>query len=117
MFNVGPTELIVILILALLVFGPKKLPEVAKSVGRGLSEFRRASDEVRDEIQRGLNFDDDDPPASDLSTTVTAPAEETSEVKSEISEVKSSQTLVEGNGVAPEGNGLAPGGNATEQAD
>jgi sec-independent protein translocase protein TatA len=110
MFNVGPTELMVILILALLVFGPKKLPEVAKSVGRGLSEFRRASDEVRDEIQRGLNFDDDDPPARELSTTVTAPAEE-------IPEVKSSQTLVEGNGLAPEGNGVAPEPGATEQAD
>ena len=107
MFNVGPTELIVILLLALMVFGPKKLPEVAKQVGRGLSEFRRASDEVRDEIQRGLSFDDDpvvpDPPAT------TTPAEE-------IPEVKSSQTLVEGNGRAPEGNGLAPGG-AAEQAD
>src|SRR5207302_7626717 len=111
MFNVGPTELIVILLLALLVFGPKKLPEVGRSVGRGLREFRRASDEVRDEIQRGLNMDlDDDPPDPDLSATAAAPAEE-------IPEVKSSQIVVEENGRAPEGNGRVPGDGVPEQAD
>jgi len=41
MFNVGPTELMVILILALILFGPKKLPEIGRSLGKGLSEFRR----------------------------------------------------------------------------
>ena len=111
MFNVGPTELVVILLLALVVFGPKKLPEVAKSVGRGLSEFRRASDEVRDEIQRGFSLDDDDPPVRDHPMITAAPAEEIPEVKS------SSQIVVEGNGRAPEGNGRAPGDGAPAQAD
>ncbi|MFL5826763.1 MAG: twin-arginine translocase TatA/TatE family subunit [Thermoleophilaceae bacterium] len=40
--NVGPLELVVILIVALLVLGPKKLPEVGRSVGRGLREFKDA---------------------------------------------------------------------------
>ena len=40
--NVGPLELVVVLIIALIVLGPKKLPEVGRSVGRGLREFKSA---------------------------------------------------------------------------
>jgi len=50
MFGIGMTELMVILALGLLVLGPKKLPELARSLGRGLSEFRRASNDVRREF-------------------------------------------------------------------
>ncbi|MDU4962586.1 MAG: twin-arginine translocase TatA/TatE family subunit [Sporomusaceae bacterium] len=43
MFNLGMPELILILVIALVVFGPGKLPDVGKALGRGLQEFRRAS--------------------------------------------------------------------------
>lgn len=43
-------ELIVILVVALLVFGPAKLPELARSLGRGLNEFRRASTDIRQSL-------------------------------------------------------------------
>jgi len=41
MFNIGMTELILILVIALVVFGPGKLPEVGKALGKGLQEFRK----------------------------------------------------------------------------
>ena len=50
MFGIGMPELIVIFIVALLVFGPKKLPELGKSLGRGLAEFKRATEEIKNEI-------------------------------------------------------------------
>jgi TatA/E family protein of Tat protein translocase len=50
MFGIGMTELLVIFAIALVVLGPKKLPEIARSLGRGLAEFRRASSEMRREF-------------------------------------------------------------------
>ena len=47
----GMPELIVIFIIALLVFGPKKLPELGKSLGRAMSEFKRSSQEFRDSLE------------------------------------------------------------------
>ena len=55
--SIGMPELIMIFIVALLVFGPKKLPEIGKSLGKGLAEFKKASDELKktieDEIEAG----------------------------------------------------------------
>jgi Tat protein translocase TatB subunit len=53
--NIGFPELLIILILALLVFGPKKLPEVGRSVGKALREFRRTSDEIKGRIEEEIN--------------------------------------------------------------
>lgn len=50
MFGIGMPELLLILAVALIVLGPKRLPEIARSLGRGLAEFRRTTDEVRREI-------------------------------------------------------------------
>jgi sec-independent protein translocase protein TatA len=50
MFGIGTTELLVILFIILLVFGSKKLPELAKGLGKGINEFKRASQEIQNEL-------------------------------------------------------------------
>ena len=54
MGNIGMPELIVIFVVALLVFGPKRLPELGRSLGRGLAEFRRASSDLKNSIEREI---------------------------------------------------------------
>ena len=49
--NLGPMELILILVVALLVFGPKKLPELGKSIGQGIREFRRGTSGIKEELE------------------------------------------------------------------
>ncbi|MDH3518834.1 MAG: Sec-independent protein translocase protein TatB [Myxococcales bacterium] len=50
MFGIGMTELLVIFVIGLLVLGPKRLPDLARSLGRSLAEFRRASNDLRREF-------------------------------------------------------------------
>jgi TatA/E family protein of Tat protein translocase len=53
-FNIGPTELLFILVLALIIFGPGKLPEVAKGLGKAVSDFRRASQGLTQDLAKEL---------------------------------------------------------------
>jgi len=64
MFGIGAQELAIILVVALLVFGPKRLPELARTLGRGLAEFRRASTDLRQSIQ--LDAEPERPPKPDI---------------------------------------------------
>lgn len=50
-FNIGPFELLLVLILALLILGPGKLPEVGSALGRTIREFRKASTDVEDSLR------------------------------------------------------------------
>jgi TatA/E family protein of Tat protein translocase len=61
MFDIGLQEMLVISVLALLVFGPSKLPELGRMVGRAMREFRRASDEFRSTVETNLHINDPDP--------------------------------------------------------
>ena len=53
--NLGFSEMIFLFLLALLIFGPKKLPEIGRQLGRALNEFKRASDEFKSQIQSEIN--------------------------------------------------------------
>ena len=60
--NIGVPEMLFILILALLIFGPKKLPEVGRTIGKGLGEFRRASNDLKRTISREIDESEVEPP-------------------------------------------------------
>jgi sec-independent protein translocase protein TatA len=51
----GATEWIVIALVVLLLFGAKKIPELARGLGQGINEFRKASSEIRKEIEKGAD--------------------------------------------------------------
>jgi sec-independent protein translocase protein TatA len=51
MFGMGPTEMILILLVALLLFGAKRIPEIAQGLGKGITEFKRAVRDVQVEIE------------------------------------------------------------------
>jgi TatA/E family protein of Tat protein translocase len=62
---IGVPELIIIFIVALIVFGPRKLPELGKSLGKGLAEFRRASNELKATIEEEVRALESEPPRTD----------------------------------------------------
>lgn len=57
MFNIGPFELIVVFVVVLLVLGPQKLPELARTLGRTLGEFRRASEDLKTSLTIDVSRD------------------------------------------------------------
>jgi Tat protein translocase TatB subunit len=57
-FGIGMPELMVILVIALLVVGPKRLPDLAKTVGKGLAEFRKATEGATETLKESLHVDE-----------------------------------------------------------
>ncbi len=55
--SIGTSELLVIFVIALVVFGPRRLPELGRSLGRTINEFKRASSELRDTLEREVEQD------------------------------------------------------------
>jgi len=55
---IGVPELIIILVVALIVFGPRKLPELGRSLGKSLSEFKRASNELRNTLDEEIRLEE-----------------------------------------------------------
>ena len=55
MFGMGPWEIVLILVVVLLVFGAKRIPEIAQSLGKGITEFKRGVKDVQTEIENNVN--------------------------------------------------------------
>jgi sec-independent protein translocase protein TatA len=89
---IGMPELILIFLVALLVFGPRKLPELGKSLGRGLAEFKKASDDLKrtieDEIEQGKQ-------------QVSAVRDEVSSVRDRVGELRNTVASTAAGGAAP----------------
>ena len=73
MFGVGSSELIIILIIALLILGPKEIPKIARTLGKGMRELQRA----KDELKKNIEFEDN--PVSEIKSDLTEMINETKE--------------------------------------
>ena len=62
MFGIGTPELLVILVVALVVLGPKRIPDIARSLGKGLAEFRRVTGDITQEFRDAETAVEDEPP-------------------------------------------------------
>lgn len=89
MFDIGLQEMLVIGVLALLVFGPSKLPELGRMIGRAMREFRRASDEFRSTVETNLRLNEEPVIAPPTTTTTEAspPATATLPAEAELADV------------------------------
>jgi len=56
MFGIGMPELLLLLAIALIVVGPKKLPELARALGRGIAEFKKATNELKESLETNTDF-------------------------------------------------------------
>lgn len=63
-FGIGVPELLIIFVIALIVFGPGKLPEIGAQIGRAVREFRKTSSEITGEFTREIGLSDQGRPAS-----------------------------------------------------
>jgi sec-independent protein translocase protein TatA len=114
MLDIGVQEILVIMVLALIVFGPEKLPDLGRRLGRAMREFRRASDEFRSTVEQNLqlNMDHDISPsptpsdsASATAAAVTAPDGHVAAVDGHGAEVSSGGS----GGHGESGNGASHG--------
>ncbi|MBM3777683.1 MAG: TatA/E family twin arginine-targeting protein translocase [Acidimicrobiia bacterium] len=71
--SIGMTELVIILVIALIVFGPRKLPELGRSLGKSLGEFKRASNELRSTIEEEIRIEESREKATASATAAPKP--------------------------------------------
>jgi TatA/E family protein of Tat protein translocase len=95
--SIGMQELIIIFVIALIIFGPRRLPDLGKSLGRSIAEFKRASNELRNTLEEEIRVDDQrqanaaaatpSPAATDSETTPTTESEPAAATDSETTAV------------------------------
>lgn len=68
--SIGMPELIIILVIALIIFGPRKLPELGKSLGRSLNEFKKASTDLQNTLEQEIKIEEQKEAAAKPVTTV-----------------------------------------------
>ena len=86
MFGIGMPELLLLLAIALIVVGPKKLPELAKALGRGIAEFKKATNELKESLETNTEFSELKQSFDDIQETVvdaTLPSTDSEDLDSE----------------------------------
>ncbi|MBT3635277.1 MAG: twin-arginine translocase TatA/TatE family subunit [Candidatus Marinimicrobia bacterium] len=63
--SLGPWEVVIILVVVLIIFGGKKLPELARGLGQGLKEFKKATKDIKDEVENTVKDIDEETPEKD----------------------------------------------------
>src|SRR6267378_608747 len=71
--SLGMPELLVIFVIALIIFGPRKLPELGRSLGKSLAEFKRASNELRNTLEEEIRIEEQKPKIEPNKTAEAAP--------------------------------------------
>lgn len=110
MFGIGMQELLIILVVALIFIGPSKLPEVARSIAKGLREVRKASDDLRSTIM----LDDDPPPLRTPARTLPPPKSNSAPVDAEVSPPIQGSVAVLAEGALSRGSTVQGGALPTE---
>jgi sec-independent protein translocase protein TatA len=112
--SIGPTEIIIVLVLALLVFGPSRLPQMGRSLGRGVREFKKAADTAKNELGLGEVTDS----INDVKSTFTEPLKDVTgtfgDLKASVDVKSAIEAPVQAAGAA--GAATAVAGAATQAA-
>ena len=88
MGSIGTQEIIIIFVIALIVFGPRKLPEIGKTIGKGLAEFKKASNELRQTWEEEVKVDKENASLNSAISSGTGNLSEiVNEVKDSVSEI------------------------------
>lgn len=121
MFGIGMPELLVILALALIVIGPKKLPDLAKSLGRAFNEFKKATQEIKDSLDIDEEINEFKKPLSDMRDNLNAPWKQAGKSATDDSDAadkapEPDRTAAEA-GTEPETGGEAAGEAGSEKKD
>ncbi len=90
--HLGAPEIVLIVIVILLLFGGKKLPELARGIGKGLTEFRRATNDIKQEIQSTIDVTAAPPPKETKAESPSPPSSEASSEESKEPEKPSSSS-------------------------
>lgn len=77
MFGLGMPELVVIMVIALIIFGPKKLPEIGQAIGKGIREFRDGAETIKKDVETGVGLDEKTRKDLEASLTLEEPKVET----------------------------------------
>lgn len=92
MFGIGVQELIIIAIIALLIVGPKKLPDLAKTLGKGFRDFKNATEGVTEDLKDALKEEDRSKPDDNLKDSLLLKKTDAEEAKNEVPEDDAGKT-------------------------